>query len=412
MREYAPVRDAITGMAVIADRPPDFVVAAPGRINLIGEHVDAYGGAALPAAIDRCIGIAVRRRDDRRIVAMTTTPGVRPARAEIDPAGPVADAPGWTRAVHIAVSRACARAGETGFDVVVASDLPVGAGLSSSAALCCGLAAAIDACAGGAGPGEAGLVAPIPADGADHPLPPGVRRAQEDEQAAFGVRCGLLDPAAVLVSRRDHVVHLDTARAEAALLPADFAGARLAAIDSGMPRRLAETPYNRRIAEAATAARRLGLPVEALATATDADVAGLMRDDPSAGRRARHIVTEHRRVGAAVGAIRQSDWPAVGRLLAESHASLRNDFEVSTPELDAIVAIASATPGVLGARLVGAGFGGSVLVLADSDAAVTAVAARLAAGYRPPSGSPAARLLRLQTADGATFVDPAGRTRG
>jgi len=304
---------------------------APGRVNLIGEHTDYSEGFVLPLAIDlECV---VRSSPGGDVVHARSH--AEPGEVELTPDGG-GEAAGWGRTVA-AVLEVLSERGRSpaGFRAEVTSTLPVGAGLSSSAALEVSLALA--AC-----------------DAAGFELPP-VELAlacQEAEHRASGMPCGIMDQLASVAGKRDCALLIDCRSLDvrAVPLPRDVA---VLVVHSGMPRALAGSAYAERRRACEEAAAALGL--RALRDATPAQV----RDVP----RARHVVSENARVVAAVEALERGDGAELGRLLGESHASLRDDFEVSTPELDALVE-ALVAAGALGARLTGAGFGGCVVALA------------------------------------------------
>jgi galactokinase len=316
---------------------------APGRANLIGEHTDYNLGLCLPFAIEAGVTVTAEPRGDAAIVAQGLRDGdpyLRGAVAELRAAG--FELPGCT--------------------VEVASDLPAGAGLSSSAALCIALALAL--C------GAAEATPPEPVELA--------RLCSRIENEYTGAQTGLLDQLASLLGREGHALRLDMRTFDAEPVQLDLAGHTLGVLDSGAPRTLADSGYNRRREECRRAAELLGL--DSLRDARDGD----RLPDPL-DRRVRHVVTENERVDAAVAALRAGDMRALGTLLDASHRSLRDDYEVSVPEVERAVA-ACRDAGALGARIMGGGFGGSVLALFPP-------------GTDPPGGAfavrpgPGARLL-------------------
>jgi galactokinase len=263
---------------------------APGRVNLIGEHVDYLGGVVLPAAVDRFTTVTGCSAADWSVES-DVSGGVAYARAVGDELGVA------PQALH------------------VTSDVPPGSGLSSSAALLVAVAAGL------------------------RPDLPGAEAAvlcQRAEQRATGVQVGVMDQFASALGRRGHALLLDCGTLEHRLVafPDDLV---IAVIDSGIHRALADTPYNQRRREAES-----GMP-----------------------KRRRHVESELERVHAFVAALEAGDRPALGALLNASHRSLRDDFEVSTPAVDALVERARQAPGCLGARIMGAGFGGSILALLE-----------------------------------------------
>ena len=293
---------------------------APGRVNLIGEHTDYNDGLCLPFAVELGVSVTATPRDGSAIVA-PDLPGDDPflagTVAELRRAG--IDVPG------------CA--------VELAGDLPRGAGLGSSAALCVALAMALCRVAGAEPPAPLELA----------------RLCSRVESEHAGAETGLLDQLASLLGEPGHAVLLDMRTLEARQVELELDGHALAVLDSGASRSLAASGYNERREECRRAAAALG--VESLRDAPDGSGLPAPLD-----RRVRHVVTENERVGAAVRALADGDLPALGELLDASHASLRDDYEVSVPEVELAVT-ACRDAGALGARIMGGGFGGSVLAL-------------------------------------------------
>ena len=330
---------------------------APGRVNLIGDHTDYNEGFVLPVAIDLECVVRAKRRND-------ATVNVRWHEADDRSAS-------YVDGVVLALDRRGRPA--IGIDAEVASTVPVGSGLSSSAALEVALALAL-----------------CDATGFELPQAELALACQEAEQLATGVPCGVMDQLASLAGRAGCALLIDCRSLEVESIPIP-ASLELVVVHSGLPRTLAGSAYAERRASCERAAGELGLA--ALRDATVEQVA----NDP----RARHVVSENARVLRAAAMLRTGDSGALGRLLHESHASLRDDFEVSTPELD-VLAEALESAGALGARLTGAGFGGCVVALADRGSAET-IAARATADYRSATGfEPVAYLCHA--------VDGAGRS--
>jgi galactokinase len=332
-------------------RDPEGVWAAPGRVNLIGEHTDYNDGFVLPAAIDRQVVAAAGRRDGGRL-RVWSLQEEQPADLELEGIGP-GRVEGWA-AYPAGVAWALGQAGAEvgGADLVVDGDVPAGAGLSSSAALECATATAL-ADLFGAGLDRAALA--------------GVARRAENE--VVGVPSGVMDQMVSMLGRAGHALFLDTRSldTEQVPLPLEAAGLCLLVLDTRAGHRLVDGAYADRRAACEAAAAVLG--VAALRDAT------LERVEAAAGelgeerfRRARHVVTENARVLEAVGLLRDGELDRLGPLLAASHASLRDDYEVSSPELDTAVEAAVAA-GAIGARMTGAGFGGSAIALAPADLA-------------------------------------------
>jgi galactokinase len=332
----------------------------PGRVNLIGEHTDHAGGLALPVAIDRGITLEVTGRGDRTHLSSDGFDG-------LDLAPGQGSATGWGRYVA-AVATELERAGmpAMGLHGRVRSDLPVGAGLSSSAAL--------------------EVASALAFLGGDHRLDDEqlIRLCRDAEQRAVGVPCGLLDQAAVVLGRRGHAVFLSFADLAHELVPWPTELA-IVVLHSGLARRLENTAY---------AARR------------DELMRGLEGSaDPVARRRARHFHTENDRVREVVELLRRPgvDPRAIGRVLLTSHASLRDDFDVSTPELDRLVVLA-VEHGAHGARLTGGGFGGAVLALTDASGAAE-MGDRTIRAYHEWAPTLAASAMIVTPSDGARRID-------
>ena len=349
------------------------VWAAPGRVNVIGEHTDYNGGFVLPVAMEHTTRAAVARRDDGR-VAFASLQGdgvvVELGVAELAPGRPDGWA-GYPAGVVLGLRDRLAG----GVSILVDTDVPVGAGLSSSAALTCSVALALS-----------DLVAP------ELRREDLVELARSAENDFVGAPTGILDQSASVLCTAGHALFLDTRDRTSEQVPLDLAAAGLAllVVDSGVTHDHAEGGYGDRRRECEQAAERLGV---ALLRDID-DVAALqpLADGTPEGevllRRARHIVTENARVLDVVAALRgDADPRAIGPVLTAGHESLRDDFEISVPLLDAIVE-AALEAGAHGARLVGGGFGGSAIALVDTDAldaVVAAVTARFARkGAEPP----------------------------
>ena len=306
---------------------------APGRVNLIGDHTDYAGGLALPMAID--LGTTIRGRAiDEPVVRMRSADQPGPAEVPIDVGDPTTVAPDWARYVAGVVAELHPA---RGFDGDVTTTIPIGSGLSSSAALELAVALVL---------------------GFDGPRQALARLGQRAEQRASGVPCGLMDQLASAVGVEDHALLMDfrTGSVEPVPLPS---GVDVVVVHSGQHRALATSAYADRRAACEQAAAIVG----PLRDVTLDAIAAI--DDPVVRRRARHVLTENQRVREFAAALAANDLATAGRLMVESHASLRDEFEVSTPALDALVDRLVATPGVHGARLTGAGFGGCVVALTD-----------------------------------------------
>lgn len=369
--------------------PPAGTWSAPGRVNLIGEHTDYNDGLCLPVALPQRTVVAARRRDDRR-VRLRSLQIQRSYDLTLDDVGPGRPRGwgGYAAGVLWALEQSGRPVG--GVDLVVTSQVPVGAGLSSSAALECAVAAAasdlFDLHLLEDDPGRAELA----------------QICVQAENTVAQAPTGGMDQAAALRCRPEHALELDCRDDTIAHVPCDLRshGLVLLVMDTRAPHALVDSPYAERRASCEEAARQLGV-----ATLRDVPVDDLRvrlggLSDDTLRRRARHVVSEIQRVRDTVDALRVDDFAAVGRLFDASHASLRDDFEVSCPELDLAVGTATAH-GALGARMTGGGFGGSAIALVPAGletrvkgAVATAFAA---AGFRTPrcfpvvASGPAAR---------------------
>ncbi len=338
---------------------PALVVRSPGRVNLIGEHTDYNGGFVMPAAIDRRVWIALRPRPDRRVFAVSL--GLDQA-ADFD-----VDAPqrgkGWVEYVK-GTAWALAESGAAlgGWEGVVAGEVPIGAGLSSSAALELASARAFQALSN------------------ETWDPPRMARiAQRAENEWVGVRCGIMDQMASAAGRAGHALLIDCRSLAIREIPLP-AGVAVFVLDTATRRGLVESRYNERREQCEAAARLLG--VASLRDATAEQLDALPED---VRRRARHVVTENDRTLRAADALARGDVREAGRLMDESHASLARDFEVVTPALDVMAAGARGAPGCFGARMTGAGFGGCVVALVNG-ADGAAFAASVERAYRAATG--------------------------
>ncbi|GAA0449534.1 galactokinase [Streptomyces sp. NPDC046215] len=365
-------RAAATAFTHTFGHPPDGVWAAPGRVNLIGEYTDINEGFVLPFALPHRTWAAASARTDGRLRLHTRhgTGGTVELRlADLRP-GSVR---GWA-AYPAGVAWALRAAGHpgTGADLHFQGDVPAGAGLSSSAALELATALALD---GLHGPGRS--------------LPELAALSRRAENAFVGVPCGPMDQTASACCIPGHALHLDTRDLTHRHVPFDpaAAGLRLLVVDTRVKHSLGDGAYAARRAGCAAGARALG--VRALRDLSPEDLPGALAElpDPAVRPLVRHVVTENHRVGQVAGHLDAGDLRAVGPVLTAGHASLRDDFAVSCPELDLVVAVANEA-GALGARMTGGGFGGSAVVLVEeaaAEAVATAVtAAFAAAGHRAP----------------------------
>jgi galactokinase len=355
---------------------------APGRVNLIGEHTDYSGGLVLPVAVD--CGVTLRWRPDDGAIRLRSEEF--PETVELGSDGtPRSPLTGWVR-YPAAVAELLRDRGRpaAGIEGTVSSTVPVGAGLSSSAALTVALSRAL-----------------CRAARFELPRLELARVAQEAERRAVGVPVGLMDPATSLLARRGHALLLDCGTEQHRLvpLPAELA---VVVLDSGVRHSLEHSAYATRRAELERALPALGGARPAEVTVDEAEAAALAAGVGDVSRRRlRHVVSENGRVRACVRALEAAGGPdrdALGAIFREGHASLRDDFEVSIAELDLLVELAY-EHGAVAARMTGGGFGGSVVALVDVDTA-EAFAARVAAVYVERTGRGGSGRV-YETADGA-----------
>lgn len=390
---HIPYGDAVT----VGDEPNPPVPAiwsAPGRVNLIGEHTDYNDGFVLPIAIPLTTTCTARTRCDGIVRVASRQYPERPAEIPVrDLAGEWGTVPGWAR-YPLGVVAELRRRGHraAGLDLGLDSTVPVGAGLSSSAALCCSVAVAVrDLCAPEIGDREL------------------IDIAQTAENDYAGVPTGVLDHAASVLCTAGHALYLDVRRfrqvtADTAedtgyeQIPFDLDrfGLRLLVVDTGHGHRLADGGYARRRAECVDAAAALG--VESLRDIGSTEELSRLAD-AVLRRRAHHVVTENARVCAVADLLRGGAAPReIGPLLTAGHVSLRDDFAVSVPVLDAVVD-AAVSAGAHGARMVGGGFGGSVIALVD--AAAAAATAEVVRDRLFREGFPVPRIFGVVAAQGA-----------
>lgn len=352
---------------------------APGRVELLGNHTDYNQGVVLAAAIDRGLTVSGTSREDNVISLRATAPHAR-VEVSLEQLEPQKEQR-WAN-YPLGVAQQFVRAGYNirGFHAEVAGDVPSGAGLSSSAAF---------------EVATAGLLMKLHRLRID-PLEV-AKLCQRAENEFVGVRSGLLDQATSVFGRADHLVHIDflTEAIQTIPFPPNFA---LVIADSGKKHNLLQSKYNTRREECGAAAKALGV-----ASLRDVSVERLQVAratlEPVLYKRAAHVVGENDRVGQAIDALRTSDAARIGELMNASHESSRTNFENSTPELDALVDVARAIPGVLGSRLTGGGFGGGTVTLVHAEEAES-VATQIGADYAQRSGH-ATKPFVCRMADGA-----------
>lgn len=333
------------------------IYRAPGRVNLIGEHTDYNGGFVMPAAIEFAAWAAVSNRADRKLVVHSENFGETCQFPLPDGRGSVPKPSGhWSDYVRgVAVMLEREGAALKGANLLIRSQVPMGAGLSSSAALEVAVSWAL---------------APNGMDGTQR-----TKLCQRAENEFVGVRCGIMDQFVACHARAGNALLLDCRGLEYHYAPLP-SGVKMVIANSMVRHSLAEGEYNRRREECAEAAAYFGrglrdVNLDELNRASLPDV--LLR-------RARHVVTENARVLEACGALDRCDLSEFGRLMYESHRSLRDDFEVSCAELDALVEIARGVEGVYGSRMTGGGFGGCTISLVAADR-VDALRAAIQSGY-------------------------------
>jgi len=376
------------------ERPPVAVAVAPGRVNLIGEHLDYNEGHVLPVAIDRSIMVAFSPRQDGRVrmysLDFEQESAFDPEDIQRDPEAPWSD---YVRGVAWALREAGHR--PSGLDAALQGDVPVGAGLSSSAALEVASLGAFDA------------VSSLRLERRELAL-----LGQRAENGFVGVACGIMDQMTAALSRAGHALLIDcrSLEHEAVPVPLEDSGSggsadlRMVVADSGVRRALLGSQYNVRRQECQQAAELLAAaitdrPVTALRDVRPEDLARHCDAlPPNVLKRARHVVEEERRVLLSVEALRTGNVEAFGEMLDASHRSLRDDYEVSCPELDLLVELAWAEPGVLGSRLTGAGFGGCTVSLVRAEAVET-FRERVVARYCAETGREG-RMYVCRAADG------------
>lgn len=365
-------------------RTPDLMARAPGRIEFIGNHTDYNGGTVLGAAIDRSVWVALAaRQDGQRNFASGQKDGVVRLKAE-DLAKRTGDESWVNYPLGVIHSlREFGLPAPVGFDYVAMSDLPLGAGLSSSAAI--ELASAL------------AFVTAVGAKPARDVL---VTVARHAENTFVGVPCGILDQGVSGFGRSDHLVFIDCRGPMFTTVPLPH-GAHFWIFNTHTKHALVDGMYAVRHRECMEAAKSLG--VSLLVDASREMLAAAKgKLTPVVEKRARHIIDEIARVEASVAALRAGDVTAVGKLLVASHRSSQMLFENSTPELDFLVDELIATPHVFGARLTGGGFGGAVMALTSAGFG-TDHAQRVAAAYAAKFGA-RPDVLHTQTADGAEQI--------
>lgn len=362
---------------------PEVIVRSPGRVNLIGDHTDYNDGFVMPMAIDRSLRIALRTRQDGRVRVYSQA---YDEWTRFDASTPTTQ-DGWRAYIEgVASELGAAGLDVQGWEGVVVSSIPSGAGLSSSAALEMASARAFV---------EASQSRWDPIEMAELG-----RRAENDW---VGVKCGIMDQLSSAMGRRGHAMLIDCRSLDIRHVPIPH-GAAVIVLDTGTRRDLRDSAYNDRRAACEAAAQALSVPALRDVDASDLDRAGEILDDELL-RRVRHVVRENQATVMLADAFDREDIAEAGRLMSASHSSLRDDFEVSSVPLDAMVEVAISTEGCLGARMTGGGFGGSAVALVDRDATEVFTDEALTR-YRQRSGLEGSALL-AEAVDGTTREFPA-----
>lgn len=361
-------------------------VRSPGRVNLIGEHTDYNDGFVLPIAIDRQITALVRPRSDRRVRLASTGDA---AGAEVDLDRPIERGqPKWANYCRGVLAGLVERLGPDalkGAEILFDSTIPLGAGLSSSAAL-----------------EVATALAALAAAGAPEAVPPQelVLLCQKAEHTFAGTPCGIMDQSIVILGQAGHALLLDCRSYETRQVPFDDPNLVLLVCDTQVKHELSDGGYAARRSQCESAAAKLG--VRALRDATAEQVEQAPDLSEVERKRARHVVGEIDRTVMAVEALEAGRYARFGELMYGSHAALRDDYQVSCEELDAIVEIAGRQRGVFGARMTGGGFGGCAIVLVTADRA-EAVTAAIQEGFAERYGR-RCPVFATRAAEGASVV--------
>ncbi|MDD5140727.1 MAG: galactokinase [Verrucomicrobiales bacterium] len=370
-------------------RPPRWIVAAPGRVNVIGEHTDYNDGFVLPMAIEHYAVMAADRSSGGKNIFQIrdTNAGVGPVL--VDLSAPVQPGePKWGNYPRGVIAGCLARGmNPGGLDVLLHSTVPIGGGLSSSAALEVSTATLIETVTGKTmDPVEKALL------------------CQKAEHDFAGMPCGIMDQFISVMGRQDHLLLLDCRSRQTELVPMSDASVSLLIVNTNVKHELTGGGYARRRQQCETAAKNLGVP--SLRDATPEMLERAQgRMDEVVFRRARHVIGEIERTVHAAEGVRASNWPSVGQLMYASHDSLRDDYDVSCTELDAVVEIAEgigSKGGVYGCRMTGGGFGGCAVALVKTEM-VEAISRQIAAGYKEKTRIEAT-IFVSRPAAGATVI--------
>ncbi len=378
----SPIPRTLAAFQEHFDDQSPLLFRAPGRVNLIGEHTDYNDGFVLPTAINHQVVIATRRRDDRQ-VNIFSLDFDQWDRFTLDNLSKSPDQT-WSNYVR-GVAWSLQEDGHklTGMDAVIAGDVPIGAGLSSSAAIEVVTGYALLQLAG------------IEVDRVKLAL-----AAQRAENDFVGMRCGIMDQYISCLGQVNHALLIDCRDLGYESVPLS-SEVSVIIVDSNVHRGLVDNEYNTRREECEEAARHFGVPA---LRDVDEETFFARADElsPVVRRRARHVITENARTVAAAKALQANDFETVGKLMNASHVSMRDDFEISRRELDVLVKIAQDVDGVYGARLTGAGFGGCIVALATNEA-TKAVEKAVKAKYPAATGLEASIYI-CQASEGASEV--------
>lgn len=339
------VKDVTAGFVARFGYPPEGVWSAPGRANLIGEHTDYNLGFVFPFGIDRRTYVALAPRQDFKIRIGST---ISEELVEFELAGAAPTDLDWAL-YPLGVAWVMRESATGGFDAFITSDVPVGAGLSSSAAIECAVAVALNEIwQAGKTKQELALI------------------GQRAENEIVGAPTGMMDQTASMLAQQDAAVLLDCKSLETELVPLglDRRGLVVAVIDTKVAHRHSDGGYRVRREACELGAKTMG--VDSLRELSESDLpAAQEKLDDVTFRRCKHVITENRRVLDAVEALKRGDMPTLGQLLLQSHASMRDDFEISVIELDTAVELAMEV-GAVGARMTGGGFGGAAIAIIDA----------------------------------------------
>ena len=348
---------------------PDLIAWAPGRVNVIGEHVDYNGGWVLPAAINRWTMLAIRKREDGQVNLRTRFPNAGSVSFHISKLEKNASQCWSNYAKGVMAGLRNRGIDLPGFDALVSSSIPIGAGLSSSAAL--------EAVFGKA------LLKLVGARMAGLDLAKLCQRAEHDYA---GVPCGLMDQAAVILCKKGNLLLLDCENESYEHVPFDGPHWGLLIINSGVTHELADSEYAKRRAACHQAAEMIGVPSLRHIESADLNRAlGMLSDDDEMTRCVRHVVTENDRTRSLVTALQTGNCEEAGKLMNGSHTSLSADYRVSCEELDFIARSVQSMEGVAGCRMTGGGFGGSAIALAQVDR-FDEIGTRISAAYKKRFG--------------------------